>query len=1176
MFVFSRCLVVIGTLLFLDAKPLHRHMTEIEIQKFFGVQTSADVPRYEVTEPYQTNENGEFVSHTLHERHTRDIHNSGAWYYKMDAFGNKMHLKLTRNTQLVKPGLALETRHENGDVTRTPVKSDSLFHGKDVSDPDSLVAVSNDKGLTGMIKLSSETLFVHPLPDHLAQHVTTGSGAKPHLVYRKSAIPLNCGTKAGAASNLVATGIKNDVSSDSYNPPAHKYLQAALVVDENVVAKHGNGTADFLLVLANIVAGTFRDNSIGNIKVNYVVSRIITITNKELNLKPDSPTGEKLSKIREWAYKNKPANKSDPLYFDDISLIHVGHGGGLAIAGGMCSYRVTGNVNGYSGLQTAGIIAHETAHNIGVWHDVDYNCSNGVNIMSTRVIGGEGALKWSTCSRDVLQNFFSGPGSKCLDDPPQITLPGFNNTDVSDKLPGVLYDGNTQCAFQYGAGWRRCFTDNCALLWCTNSGSVCHSNFAPPADGTTCGPRHWCIKGKCVDNGSPIINGGWSKWSDSYSPCSATCGGGVKYRHRTCTNPPPSITGEDCLGSAKGKWKICNSQTECPLPISNSRDLLCKKVHPGTRAYYDGNSCGLACITPELLVWYYGSVPDGFRCTDRPDIFDVCIGGKCRAVGCDHVLESGAKKDRCGICGGNGETCILVNSSYTKDARNYGFDKENLIVVLPVGTANAIFKQRKVGYNMLGIKDHLTGQYIIKLPSWSVAVYYNGTRIEYKHEENRFNDSIMVDGPTKVPLRMTFVYLYERNQGVDIQYYRPLLSNETAQKVSSKWVTGEWSVCSVKCGQGVISRDVSCVRSDDGTPASTRSCSGKVKPQSRKSCQPQSCSPEWHLTNWNECSKTCGNGSHFRLLYCRKKLNESYYEKLDESLCNGLAKPSGSKPLFQRCNEVPCPAEWRTLPWSECSKTCGGGLMTRKLECIRTDELGHVIPAAKELCRYAMKPLTEAICNDDKPCDPPPEIQVACFIGADNLEEVLGDFTKEIKWDNTNEVVKKCAKLAHAKDYKLYALGKSGLCLSGPNTRNRYFIGGTYGAYCKDGIGMGDSMFVYTLDHMPSLQALGCYHDSYYDRALSDLYAIFRDQIIWTNMEKTVKQCARVAYDKGYEYFAIQFYGECFGGKDAGKHYAKHGNSGDCWVFNNQTGHGVGGDMTNFVYRVNKDLITAV
>ena len=35
---------------------------------------------------------------------------------------------------------------------------------------------------------------------------------------------------------------------------------------------------------------------------------------------------------------------------------------GLALLGGLCSHRIVSNVNGYAGLQTAGVIAHETAH----------------------------------------------------------------------------------------------------------------------------------------------------------------------------------------------------------------------------------------------------------------------------------------------------------------------------------------------------------------------------------------------------------------------------------------------------------------------------------------------------------------------------------------------------------------------------------------------------------------------------------------------------------------------------------------------------------------------------------------------------------------------------------------------------------------------------------------------
>lgn len=55
------------------------------------------------------------------------------------------------------------------------------------------------------------------------------------------------------------------------------------------------------------------------------------------------------------------------------------------------------------------------------------------------------------------------------------------------------------------------------------------------------------------------------------------------------------------------------------------------------------------------------------------------------------------------------------------------------------------------------------------------------------------------------------------------------------------------------------------------------------------------------------------------------------------------------------------------------------------------------------------------------------------------------------------------AKLASEKHYNLFAMGKDGLCLSGADMKHKYHISGTYGANCKDGIGMGNSMFVYSL-----------------------------------------------------------------------------------------------------------------
>lgn len=42
-----------------------------------------------------------------------------------------------------------------------------------------------------------------------------------------------------------------------------------------------------------------------------------------------------------------------------------------------------------------------------------------------------------------------------------------------------------------------------------------------------------------------VIDGGYSEWC-SFTACSVTCGGGVSYRTRTCTGPPPENGGRSC------------------------------------------------------------------------------------------------------------------------------------------------------------------------------------------------------------------------------------------------------------------------------------------------------------------------------------------------------------------------------------------------------------------------------------------------------------------------------------------------------------------------------------------------------------------------------------------------------------------------------------------------------
>ena len=67
---------------------------------------------------------------------------------------------------------------------------------------------------------------------------------------------------------------------------------------------------------------------------------------------------------------------------------------------------------------------------------------------------------------------------------------------------------------------------------------------------------------------SPLVSGNWSAWSN-WSSCSVTCGGGLQFRTRNCTNPPPNYPGGNCTGNS-ADTQSCNT-SPCPgAPATNS------------------------------------------------------------------------------------------------------------------------------------------------------------------------------------------------------------------------------------------------------------------------------------------------------------------------------------------------------------------------------------------------------------------------------------------------------------------------------------------------------------------------------------------------------------------------------------------------------------------------------
>ncbi|KAL0860687.1 hypothetical protein ABMA27_010029 [Loxostege sticticalis] len=193
---------------------------------------------------------------------------------------------------------------------------------------------------------------------------------------------------------------------------------------------------------------------------------------------------------------------------------------------------------------------------------------------------------------------------------------------------------------------------------------------------------------------------------------------------------------------------------------------------------------------------------------------------------------------------------------------------------------------------------------------------------------------------------------------------------------SYSWKEKGYTSCSASCLSGVQELIIQCVRDEDGKNASPYMCDPLTKPENRvRTCNDHPCPPRWNYTEFSQCTKSCGIGIQTREVTCIHEVTRGGTNTVvvPNSMC-----PQPPPPDRQYCNVLDCPVRWQTGDWSKCSKTCGGGVKQRDVDCKQVMAQSHVVERPASLCS-SPRPASTKSCNT-RPClldTASPEISLA-------------------------------------------------------------------------------------------------------------------------------------------------------------------------------------------------------
>ncbi|MGH0176510.1 UNVERIFIED_CONTAM: hypothetical protein FKN15_013007 [Acipenser sinensis] len=618
--------------------------------------------------------------------------------FRLSAFGRDFVLHLVPDDSFLAPEFKIQritAKHSHPSDILTSVNETEgaeaylrrcFYSGTVDSNQDSVVAVSLCQGIQGS--------FLSDGDEYLIEPKATGNGKKSttqlHLIKRRAFTNTSTGSKI--TFDEMGEGSSQADSSESGLSPE--------VLDAHSHSRNSRpmGVCHYILTLISVAARMYKHPSIKN-SVNLVVVKVLIVEDEEVGPAVSSNGGLTLRNFCAWQRHFNPPSDRHPEHYDTALLFTrqdiCGHQScdtlGVADVGTMCDPNRSCSVIEDDGLQASFTAAHELGHVLSMPHDDSKTCEKLFgdlgkhHMMAPLFIHLNKTLPWSPCSAMYITEFFDNGHGDCLLDAPAKTMP------LPTGLPGLSYDLDRQCQQVFGEEFLHCpntaDSDVCSQLWCRVEGQpLCttKNGSLPWADGTACGKDKLCFNNECVEKEQLMkpkteIDGNWGAWGE-WGDCSRTCGGGVQFSYRECNDPGPQNGGKYCEGQ-RVKYLSCNIQ-ECPDDNGKSlREEQCEKYNSVSYLDMDGNvkqwipkyagvsprdRCKLFCRargSSEFKV-FEPKVIDGTPC--GPDTTSICVQGQCIKAGCDLIIGSNKKLDKCGVCGENGSTCRKITGSLNK------------------------------------------------------------------------------------------------------------------------------------------------------------------------------------------------------------------------------------------------------------------------------------------------------------------------------------------------------------------------------------------------------------------------------------------------------------------------------------------------------------------------------